>query len=75
MSAIDSLIRVGIRRGFQQGLLRGNRLWMVVGGLAIGARVAQRMIRRTAVVAYQEELAPGEKLVITHFVGEPPPLP
>jgi hypothetical protein len=75
MTALDGLIRVGIRRGFQRGVLRGSRTWMVLGGLAIGARVAQRMIQRTAVVSYREELAPGEKLVITHFAGEPPPLP
>jgi hypothetical protein len=72
---MNSLIRLGIRRGFQLGLLRGSRLWLLVGGLALGARMVQRMVEKESVVAYQEELAPGEKLIITNFAGEPPPLP
>jgi hypothetical protein len=72
---MNSLIRVGIRRGFQQGFLRGNRMWMVIGGLALGARVIQRMAEREVVVAYREELPPGDKLIITNFADEPPPLP
>ncbi len=75
MRQLDRLIRVGIRVGFQQGFLRGNRFWMILGGLALGARLVERMGRRSEVVPFHEELAPGETLTITHFAGEPPPLP
>jgi hypothetical protein len=59
---LDALRRAGIDRG----LLGGSRPWLVVGALAWGLRLARWAMRRHERVLLLEELAPGERLLITH---------
>jgi hypothetical protein len=63
---MNRLIGLGLRRGWRQGVLEGNRAWLLVGGLALTMRVIQRMAGREEKVVYSEQLRPGETLVITH---------
>ena len=66
MSVTDRLIRVGIRRGWDRGLGDGNRFWLVVGGVAVVARLARRAMHREAEVVFSEKLSAGESIRITH---------
>jgi hypothetical protein len=63
---MNRLIGLGLRRGWRQGVLEGNRAWLLVGGLALTMRVIQRMAGKEEKVVYSEQLRPGETLVITH---------
>lgn len=57
------------RAGFRKGVVGGNRaflvIWMVLGGV----RLLKRLSGRGDKVVYCEELAPGERLIITHEPG------
>ena len=66
MSVTDRLIRVGIRRGWDRGLGDGNRFWLVVGGVAVVARLGRRAMRREPEVVFSEKLSSGETSRITH---------
>lgn len=66
MSVTDRLIRVGIRRGWDRGLGDGNRFWLVVGGVAVVARLARRAMHREPEVVFSEKLSSGETIRITH---------
>lgn len=66
MTVTDRLIRVGIRRGWDRGLGDGNRFWLVVGGVALFARLARRAMRREPEVVFSEKLSPGESISVTH---------
>lgn len=66
MSVTDRLIRVGIRRGWDRGLGDGNRFWLMLGGVAVVARLARRAMRREPEVVFSEKLSPGESIRITH---------
>jgi hypothetical protein len=64
---LDRAVRVGIRRGFRQGLVDGNQVWLALGTAALGMRLLQMVAARRAVVV-TERLNPGEALVIRHFL-------
>lgn len=66
MSVTDKLIRVGIRRGWDRGLGDGNRFWLVIGGVAVIARLARRAMHRDPEIVFSEKLSPGESIRITH---------
>jgi hypothetical protein len=64
---MNRLIRLGIRQGWRRGLLEGKRTWLVVGAVALSARVMQRLAARSEDVVYRETLDPGGALLITHL--------
>jgi hypothetical protein len=53
------------RNAITEGLLGGNRWWLVLGGLAWGLRAIGLAGRREQRVIYRERLRPGERLVIS----------
>jgi hypothetical protein len=56
------------RRFIVNGVMGGNRKWLILGGAAWFLHYARRILFGSDPVAvYTEELAPGEKLVITHI--------
>jgi hypothetical protein len=62
---VSWLIRAGLRRGWQRGVVEGNRAWLAVGGLAVLAHLARRYGGRKTDVVFLEKLRPGETFVIT----------
>ena len=52
------------RRAITDGLLGGNRRWLVLGGLAWALRAYQVASAREPEVVYRAELRPGETLVL-----------
>lgn len=66
---MNRLIRIGLRRGWRQGVLGGDRTWLYVGVGAMLLRMLLRAWAKEEHVVYREVLAPGQRLVITH---EPP---
>jgi hypothetical protein len=66
VTVTDRLIRVGIKRGWDRGLGDGNRFWLVVGGVAVLARLTRRAMRRESEVIFSEKLAPGESIDVYH---------
>ena len=52
------------RRAITDGLLAGNRRWLVLGGLAWALRAYQVASSRPSEVVYRAELQPGETLVL-----------
>jgi len=63
------LTRLLRTRAFSRGVLGGNRGWLVLWGVLVGARVVRRVAGNKPRVLLCEPLAPGEVLVIRH---EPP---
>ncbi len=53
------------RNAVTEGLLGGNRRWLVLGGVAWGLRAVGWAIRRDERVLFRETLRPGETLVIS----------
>jgi hypothetical protein len=63
---IDRLVRRGIREGLSRGVLDGNQVWVIVGGLALLAHLAGRVLHREPEVVFRELLEPGEAISIFH---------
>ena len=59
------MLDIARRNAITEGLLGGNRRWMVLGGVAWGLRAISYATRREQQVLYRERLRPGEQLVIT----------
>lgn len=62
-------LRQGMRRGFDRGVVDGNRGWVLVGGLSLLGHLAGRALHREPEVVFSEKLRPGESLRITHEAG------
>jgi hypothetical protein len=60
------VLRQGMRRGWDRGVVEGNGAWVVVGGLALLAHLAGRAMHRPPEVIFSEKLRPGESFRITH---------
>ena len=63
------LVRLALRRGWRDGILGGERVWLYAGAAALLVRMLQRAVAKEESVVYREVLAAGERVVITH---EPP---
>jgi hypothetical protein len=59
------LLDVARSRGITEGVLGGNRRWLVLGGLAWGIRAIGAATRSEPRVVYRKRLRPGEQLVIS----------
>ena len=59
------------RQGVTEGLLGGNRRWLVLGGVAWGVRAISWAMRRDERLLYRERLKPGEQLLITERQLQP----
>jgi hypothetical protein len=70
VSLIQGLIRTGMRHGWSRGIMEGDRAWTVIGGVALLAYLAGRVLNREPDVIFSHRMAPGESLRITH---EPAP--
>jgi hypothetical protein len=55
-----------MRRGFDRGLLDGNRPWVIIGGLALLGHLAGRAMSRRPETVFFERLEPGDALQIVH---------
>jgi hypothetical protein len=53
-------------RSFTRGVLRGERLWIVVGAAVWGLRAIQWAWPKEESVVYRTVLQPGETLQIVH---------
>lgn len=66
MSITNNLFRMGMRRGWNRGVVEGSRAWTVIGGLALIGYLAGRVLRREPEVVFSKKLEPGQSLRITH---------
>ncbi|MBO0732131.1 MAG: hypothetical protein J2P57_22915 [Acidimicrobiaceae bacterium] len=64
------LVRQGLRRGWERGVLDGNRAWIVIGGAALLAHLFGRYGGRETDVIFSHKLGPGEAIRITHEAPE-----
>ena len=60
LSAVRGLSRLG----FYRGVLGGNRTWIGVFAVFLGARVLKKIVLKSEQVAAVERLAPGQRLTI-----------
>jgi hypothetical protein len=58
------MLPIARRRAIIDGLLGGNRRWLVLGGLAWALRALQWASHRQSEVVYRSELLPGDTLVL-----------
>ncbi len=61
------LVAAGIRRGWRDGLVGGNRAWVVVGGVAVIGHLAGRALGREEEIVFREQLRAGESFRVTHL--------
>jgi hypothetical protein len=52
-------------RGIKDGLLRGKKLWTVLGGVLWAIRLIARMASRKPILVAREVLQPGQSITIT----------
>lgn len=62
MGSIGSYLRT---RGIKDGLIRGRRVWAVVGGAAWVLRLLKKMSSRQPEIVAREVLQPGQTITIT----------
>jgi len=67
VAVLERVARIGIRRGFREGLVGGNQVWLALGAAALGVRALQLVAGRRSVVV-TERLNPGETLLIRHYL-------
>jgi hypothetical protein len=63
---LTSAVRYLMRRGWDQGVLEGNRAWVIIGGAALLAHLAGRAMRRHPELVFSDLLQPGESFIITN---------
>jgi hypothetical protein len=66
VNLIEKAVRYGLRRGWERGILEGNRTWVVIGGAAVIAYLAGRALPRRPETVFSELLNPGEAFQISH---------
>lgn len=63
---LNRLIAVALSKGWREGILKGSRPWMIIGGAALAIRLLQRLADRERVIVHTEELSVGETMTIAH---------
>lgn len=63
-SLLDRLTRTLVRRGFREGLLKGNTAWLAAGAAAWLVRYLMKKREPEVIV---ERLAPGERIVVENL--------
>ena len=63
---MNRLIALGIRKGWRQGVLEGNRTWMLIGAVALGARTVSRLAQREEILVFRQVIGPNTGLFITN---------
>ena len=66
MNFFDRAVRMGMRYGWQRGVVEGRGAWAVIGGMALLGYLGRRAMNRQAQVIFSEVLQPGESLKISH---------
>lgn len=67
---VDLAVGAMLKRGVRQGLGEGKKAYLVIGGVALGVRLLQRLARPGPDTAISEELLPGQTIVITHLAQD-----
>jgi hypothetical protein len=65
---MNRLIGIAINKGWREGILRGSRPWLIIGGAALAIRVLQRAAEREQVIVYRQDLPVGEAVTIANEV-------
>jgi hypothetical protein len=63
---IQRLLRIGMRQGWNRGVVDGNPAWLTLGAVAVLAWLGGRALHREPEVVFLEKLKPGQTLRITH---------
>jgi hypothetical protein len=63
---INRAVRYFMRRGWQEGVIEGNQVWIIVGGAALLAHLAGRAMRRQPDLVFSELLEPGQSFIISN---------
>jgi hypothetical protein len=63
---VQRLLRLGMRHGWNRGVVDGNPAWLVVGAVALLGYLAGKVMHREPEVVFSEKLKPGESIRITH---------
>ncbi|MCL2394244.1 MAG: hypothetical protein FWC87_06095 [Acidimicrobiaceae bacterium] len=63
---VASLLRQGMRQGWQRGVLGDSKAFLVVGAMALLAHLAGRAMAREVEVVFSEPLRPGETFRVFH---------
>jgi hypothetical protein len=60
------LVRYAMRQGWHRGVVDGNQAWAVIGGVAVVAHLAGRVMHREPEVVFLEKLRPEDVVQIRH---------
>jgi hypothetical protein len=63
------LLRTLVRRGFQRGVLGGERYWALAGSVAMVVHLGRRALRHQPDVVFSHRLGPGEVLQLREVAG------
>ncbi|HEY2302983.1 MAG TPA: hypothetical protein VGH66_13885 [Acidimicrobiales bacterium] len=62
---LNRLIALGIRKGWRQGILGGNRTWLLIGAVALSARTVSRLAQREEILVFRDVIGPDTRLLIS----------
>jgi hypothetical protein len=63
----SSMLRKGMRLGFDRGVLGGSPVWLVLGALALLGHLAGRAMQRDVGVVMRADLKPDEVFEISQL--------
>jgi hypothetical protein len=63
----SSMLRRGMRVGFDRGVLGGSPVWLVLGALALLAHLAGRAMQRDVGMVLRADLKPDEVFEISEL--------
>jgi hypothetical protein len=66
VSLVDRGLRAAVRQGLDRGIVGGNDAWLVVGAVALLARLGRRAMHRDVEVVYRRMLAPEQGVSISN---------
>lgn len=66
MSLVDKGLRAALRQGWDRGIVGGSDAWLVVGAMALVARMGRRALHREVQVVFTQKLRPGDGVAVNH---------
>ncbi len=61
------LLKMGMRAGWHRGVMRGSRMWLIVGGVSLVGHLARRALARREDVIWSGEVSPDQVVTVRHL--------
>jgi hypothetical protein len=66
VSLVDKGLKAALRQGWDRGIMGGSDTWLVVGAMALLARMGRRAMHREVHVVYAQRLLPEDGVSVSN---------